>query len=738
MYVLQGNELLDQLLTVHQSTTLSFLHKYFKVKKLADVLLAQLTADETELFTDTYTRISYIAVKYELTNKQKYLLNRLRYSTQKVLKIENIDVAIHQYQAAFVAETKNLAQIIAKTYHLPLPTYFKNLSDAHTTPTSMKGKYIPQMRVEVVEINHAQKTIICSSEEKDTLIKVFYDVEHNQSGRYINNKAFSSSLQKIEKGTVLNLVDVWQDETENYYPNYFIVMPDILVDVSAIAECRQQANCLSALYFRSKYTSDSTTTAILLGNIANFFLDEQISHTDTDTPPDFKQIFVETFKLYPFQYTTLAELESKENFMKFYYDALRHFTNIGRMLDQDFKQKNINSARCYIEPSFFSEKYGIQGRLDLLHIQEKGIFDIFELKSSAKVPDGTKLWANHTAQISLYAYLLNAVFEVPFNKINPHIIYSAAEKESIRYTSVVSEEVKILLNLRNDLVMSDINMAKATDCQQIQRLFFQSLRLPEDVNIAPFYWQSIAHIKQTLQQATLLEQKYFFSFIAFIAREILLAKIGETEQQTGFASLWRNTVEEKREAYQILAGLQLQSIAEDERTFFLTRTDSDVVNFREGEAVVFYAAHANKTALNSQIFKAAIVKITQGNVEIRLRYKQHHLEEFNQNSVWNIEHDLIESSYQLMNRQLLDFLRPEIAAKRNLILGLTPPSLPENQSFAALPPNEDDLSEEEQRSNTLPENSTAKVIELVKTYPMRRIFCCLHTLIAPLMKYVMQ
>ena len=40
-------------------------------------------------------------------------------------------------------------------------------------------------------------------------------------------------------------------------------------------------------------------------------------------------------------------------------------------IQRDFKEQGIDAKNSYLEPSFYCRDYGIQGRLDLFHINQK-------------------------------------------------------------------------------------------------------------------------------------------------------------------------------------------------------------------------------------------------------------------------------------------------------------------------------------------------------------------------------
>ena len=78
----------------------------------------------------------------------------------------------------------------------------------------------------------------------------------------------------------------------------------------------------------------------------------------------------------------------------------------------------------------------------------------------------------------------------------------------------------------------------------------------------------------TLTEASSIEKKYFYSFISFIAREQKLAKSGAGNYQNdskGQASLWLESVKDKKENFDILNHLALHAYQDNQITFLMSR-----------------------------------------------------------------------------------------------------------------------------------------------------------------------
>ena len=93
-----------------------------------------------------------------------------------------------------------------------------------------------------------------------------------------------------------------------------------------------------------------------------------------------------------------------------------HFENLKDVVNNELKNSNISKDKAYLEPSFFSNEYGVQGRLDLFHIDEENKqSDIVELKSGKLFkPNGYGLNENHYVQTLLYDLIIESNLSLLF------------------------------------------------------------------------------------------------------------------------------------------------------------------------------------------------------------------------------------------------------------------------------------------------------------------------------------
>ncbi len=680
--------------------------KYIKLKNVLDLVSKDLTKNIGLHFSNLFSRLAFLSNQYQIGKRTAWHLQQIRMLAYQITH-KDYQPTQNEYDNAF----KSLAESLAKFYDTDLPAKVLKaipLTDFFAPLPKVTGRTIEKLRVEVINVDWKNEILYCLSEDNNSEEKI--SVKYNLP---TVNDEFTSSIQKIWEGAQLNLLDIQVDENGVYIPHYFILEPDYLIDVSGIAECFQMKGSQPLSFLLRKFEAQELSLPQHLGNLANFFLDEILNQTD-ENPADFKNSFLKTFQLYPIEYTAIKDIAEDSDFKTFMSNANLHFSNIRRVVESDFVLFNIDNANCYVEPSFFAEKYGVQGRLDLLHTR-KDRFDIIELKSGKSVPQND-MWINHRTQTQLYRLMLQAVFEVEARQINPAIFYSAVGANNLRFAPPSAIEERKILNTRNLIVANEFGLA--TDAAKAREVI-SHLRESEFEKFSPFALKSVSAIHQVLQSATEIEKKYFYAFVNFVAKEHQLGKVGDSEFSQGISALWAKSFEEKASSFEILFDLQIIDNQSSEDSPFLifkrTNPSNDFVNFREGDIGVLYprakrlkpltadtfeeifpsslgkglgvkatqtvenlgnGSESAATALQNQIFKCVIEKIEKERIIVRLRFKQKNQSFFEKYNLWAIEHDFLEHSFNTMYRGLFSFLAYSQQEKKELIIGLKAPKLP--------------------------------------------------------------
>ena len=109
------------------------------------------------------------------------------------------------------------------------------------------------------------------------------------------------------------------------------------------------------------------------------------------------------------------------------------------MVKQEFGRQGIEAEGSFLEPSFYSETYGLQGRLDVFYRDPKEgkKAAIVELKSGkAYKPNVYGISSNHFVQTLLYELMVKSAFGTGLTTTN-YILYSSLDEKQLRFAPTV-------------------------------------------------------------------------------------------------------------------------------------------------------------------------------------------------------------------------------------------------------------------------------------------------------------
>ena len=151
------------------------------------------------------------------------------------------------------------------------------------------------------------------------------------------------------------------------------------------------------------------------------------------------------------------------------------------------------------------------------------------------------------------------------------------------------------------------------------------------------------------------------------------------ESRTGASALWLSTLDEKRDAGEILYDLTIveNHASQAHKAFIILSIpqyeETFLPNFRNGDVVVLYERNnGTDNVTNKMVFKGNIESITDNELRIRLRAAQQNPLVFPENSRYAVEHDTMDTTFRSMYLGLSSFMdaNPE---RRELLLGQRPP-----------------------------------------------------------------
>lgn len=633
--------------------------------QLFTLLLEEATKDEEVSFTTLFSRIAYTGSVHKLESQLLYYLHTFRRANEQN-KLTDTNTVHYLELGYYVINTTTAAvweSESSKEFDLSVETeaFFRRAKRDVV-------QFRPLIECLVTAVDIDAYTIDFIDEADGSMIeKASFDISDK-------NEIFNRNIQALNKFYEMpihaNLIDVEVLIDGKYIPQALVIKPDHLVDVTAVAETFKYYGTDALLYMVNKFRQKESSPPLMIGNIANYFLDVLVSNPDTE----YKELEPKIFHMSPIEFTLYDD--------QTVIDMLRkieiHFLHLQKVVKEDFVRHNIDRSKSYLEPSFLSRAYGLQGRLDMLHIDESTEqYDIIELKSGKPFRTNTYgLNNNHYVQTLLYDLLIKSAFGSQL-KINSFILYSALDIDQLRYAPPVKAQQYEAMRIRNDLMTLEQNLGNA---HLPESNVLSYLTLDHFPKASGYDKKAVEEFEKVYTHLDVVEKAYLEHYVAFIAREQSLSKTGEhgLNNSNGHAALWLENIEAKEERFAILNNLKvIKNDAENETPILVLErgvNTNPLANFRKGDIAILYPVDESlRGVLSNQVFKCTVLEIDEHQVSIRLRSQQYNHSIFRKYAHWNIEEDSMDSGFNTMYRSLYKFCTSP-KPYRDLILSKVAPS----------------------------------------------------------------
>ncbi len=664
-----ADSLYRQIERIILSKSQSDLQKVVELFQLFDRIYADAVKQEKIVFSTLFARVGYVALKFRFDATETLVVQSFRKQALRILELRPARVKPFELQLGVVAMTVSIQRI----YGAQPPD-----SLLEHQPKDLTKKLKPAHISEEVAV---MQVLALGPGEKDDTLKVIPDTESGEVRLMAynlpeRNQNFKPSIDIILKvmsfPVLLNLIDVGVTSDGILHPRAIVLEPDYLFDVTAIAECFQQDATEPFNYLVHKFVQSPPTLATHVGNIANYFLDRLLSEAE---PAPFAELLLAAFKANPIQLSLLSDAEVRDLAQR----CRIHYQTIRQMVATDFRAQGIEPMHCLLEPSFYSARYGLQGRLDVFY-QGKEQLAIVELKSGAPFHANSHgLARTHFTQTLLYDLLVASVFERDGKKpaIARYILYSREQERPLRFAPEVPSEQMEALQVRNQILSMEYLLTRITPGQV--RVPLLERMANGQVKAKGFALDDFSEFQAHYTSLTVLQRKYFNAFAGFIAREHWLSRAGDTdaERRGGQSALWKKTLSEKENQYAILGYLkQIVNLTDTaERLLVFSKTDrtNPMANFREGDMVLMYPADEQQfSVLSYQIIKGTLIEIGPDQVKVRLRHQQFSKATFEADHLWHLEADSMEIGFTSQYQSLFRLAQVP-AERRDLLLGVKPP-----------------------------------------------------------------
>ena len=627
--------------------------------------------------TDLAARINYVATQFALDGREQNQLHTFRLTSNDILNHRK-----EPSEQEFLRDLRAVAYAYRKIFHEDIPPkLYTLLPKQETTPAVKREKETRIRRIRVC-FDYADESYLYVR-PIDVLEEEPVKVNYNKPGV---NEEFKDTVDELWRYAQLNLLDVTVDDNGVYTPSFIVLEPDYLLDISSLAECYKDYGSHPANYFLSRLVPIENARPLLLGNIANLFLDEWIYAGEKE--PDYTECMKKAFRQYPIELAACEELRNPQKEKEFAQDCRMHFEHIRETVQKTFLQPgyNLDKNDAVLEPSYICEALGIQGRLDYMQRDMSSFIEMKSGKADEYAMQGRlEPKENNRVQMLLYMAVLEYSMGQERRSMHPYLLYT---RYPLLYPARASwAQVRRIINLRNCIVASEYGVQLHNHPSFTQRLLAQiNPSVLNQKGLQGRFWEqylkpSISRFGERMELLTPLERTYFYTLYNFITKELYTSKSGDVncESRTGASALWLSTLDEKRDAGEILYDLTIveNHASQAHKAFIILSIpqyeETFLPNFRNGDVVVLYERNnGTDNVTNKMVFKGNIESITDNELRIRLRAAQQNPLVFPENSRYAVEHDTMDTTFRSMYLGLSSFMdaNPE---RRELLLGQRSP-----------------------------------------------------------------
>lgn len=670
-------------------------------KQMCDLLericRAQMQSGSLQM-TDLSARISFIAAKTGLSVGEQNRLHTFRLTSNQIL-----NRCFEPNRENLLRDVKTLAFLIRKLSGENIPDELYRLlprADATYLVAPPARERVRRMRVcfQYADEQYLYVTPLDEVSEKPYLVR--YNIPQI-------NEEFAETCKLLWQHAQVNLLDVAIDEAGILTPSFIVLEPDYLIDISSLAECFRDYGHHPGNYFLSRMQPIENARPLLLGNIANLFLDEWIHAPNEDI--DYRTCMQKAFRRYPIELAACPDLRDREKERQFFDDCKLHFEHIRETVNDTFHAAGyeLDKTDAVLEPSYICEALGLQGRLDYM---QRDMSSFIEMKSGKAdeyaIRGKVEPKENNKVQMLLYQAVLQYSMGMDHRKVKAYLLYT---RYPLLYPSRPSwAMVRRVIDLRNRIVADEYGIQLHNNPEYTARKLDEiNASTLNERGLRGRFWETylrppIDRFQEKLQRLSAIEKSYFYAVYNFLTKELYTSKSGDVdyEGRTGAASLWLSTLAEKCEAGEIIYNLRIrENHAADEHKAYLLLVRSDLEekelpeavadndiqnvlpNFRQGDAIILYERNCGMdNVTNKMVFKGNIEHLTDHEIGIRLRATQQNPSVLPADSLYAIEHDTMDTTFRSMYQGLYAYLSAT-QERRDLLLAQRPPKFDESLDF---------------------------------------------------------
>lgn len=633
-------------------SSMTLKEKYSFFYSLMHRQCTEMVKDMTADYTDFFSRLQAVC---RSTQYPLYNIDRFRWRARKVMTDE-----IDADESDYLQDIDDFANAFAHFTQSQIPQ--RLIDDIRARRVVLKSVSHKQDRknissdISVLSELKSQRALRCvvSSIQEDVVMVNVKDFPHEEPLRLIcnQNEQTIDALSRLTEGMQLSVAN-YKIKEQGICPELIIIEPDFLVDITSLTGCVKPYGDSALNYLLAKFEQDETTAAILLGNVANQFLDDLVNNPSTDYNESIRKAFR----------GNMLAFSTCENGIdaSFFQECKSQFVNIKSMVEKLYADPNFIGAEgnVILEPTFFCPNLGVQGRFDFLQGDMK---NIIELKSG-KWDDFHKCAKDeHVMQMILYKEILYQNLGVKQSSVGGYLLYS--KYPYLQEQRTAREMVHRMMTLRNKIVMLEYALKDGKAKDLLDSVTADDLRLNNCSDKLWFQYirPRIESQLKVIQNQSELMKEYFYTFVRFIAKEHVLSKIGDgrVESTRGMSSLWNADQQTKISNGDMLVGLHIMNILRNPAIYsiqlVLPETDKSMPNFRVGDSVILYLKNNQTDSVaNRQVIRCCVEEMDVDTITLQIKFPQLNGDLFPLDATYAVEHDFQDSAVRSQYQALVKF-----------------------------------------------------------------------------------
>lgn len=482
------------------------------------------------------------------------------------------------------------------------------------------------------------------------------------------NQHTLKAAQLLKPGMQFNALSFTIDDEGIYHPQYIIVEPDFLLDTTSVTGCIKGWGESAFNHFIAKFKPSESTVHTLLGDFANQFLDDILNLPDADYLTSMHKVFADR----AIDICACPDINAQ-----FFEETQRQFANIRQVVSELEQQPYMQQGKVniHIEPSFFCEALGLQGRMDCLIDLEDGKKFLIELKSGKWDEYKNRSKEDHLMQMLLYKEILYYNMDVKQTDVMGNLLYSKYPR--LQEQRSYQEMVFRAMDIRNSIVTMERGLLEGEARKWVPKLTPEALRRNPDCKDK--FWigwclPDIKPVTDALHNMDELTAEYFYTFLQFIEREQAESKMCDTRPDStrALSSLWSADINTKMENGDIFLDLRLADLRMKDgvEALCLERSDDQACqpNFRIGDAVILYKRNSDAdSAVTQQVFRCNVEAYDSDRIWLLLKNTQRNKDIFSKSDLYALEHDHVDANFRSLYSGLFSLLTCE-KSRRDLLL----------------------------------------------------------------------